>query len=169
MRTASVAAASSAMRFCSAFSASRTAFDSERLAATASRSARRAATAGSSWPGCDLNLFKRFLRASCASFCRSEKPGSLNPLIERTLSSSLSILHHCVLVRRLGIAGAARRRCVYIHARRKAIDIAADQVDEKSPPTISRSPEKLPNCDVPHKGAQGLDLASVPVRDGARA
>ena len=75
------AAASSWRRFCSAFSVSRAAFASARLAARASRSARFATTAGSSGPGCDLNLFKRFLRASCAAFCRSEKPGSLNPLI----------------------------------------------------------------------------------------
>src|SRR3954447_23030545 len=84
----------------------------------------------------------------------------------RTLSSSLSILHHCLLVRRLGIAGAARRRCVYIGARRDATYNRSRSGRRKSPPpTISRSPEKLPNCDVPHKGG----TRAVPsVRPGMR-
>jgi hypothetical protein len=33
-------------------------------------------------------LFRMFFLASCAAFCRSAKPGSLNPLIDNALSLS---------------------------------------------------------------------------------
>ncbi len=92
MRAASAAAASASRRFCSAFSASRAclglaALGRERLALGAPRRHR-----GIVGPGWARNLFKMSFFACCAAFCRSAKPGSLNPLIDVALClSSLAL------------------------------------------------------------------------------